>query len=137
MIAYRTTSFEDLAFLTADQALADLATLIATVIRDLEAINPRVVVWGVGYGGTIAVMARKKYPHLVDGVWASSGIFGARVVDTGTLIIFMRKVHKLIFQIVIRLLREPVNCNSLLWLSCVCRTPTQRFRRFAIFDRKC
>lgn len=72
-----------MAFLTVDQALADLATLIGTVTRDLDAINPRVVVFGIGYGGTMAVMARKKYPHLVHGVWASSGLFGARVVDTG------------------------------------------------------
>lgn len=67
--------------MTVDQALADIATLIATVTADLEASNPRVIVWGVGYGGTLAVMARKKYPHLVHAVWASSGLFGATVFD--------------------------------------------------------
>lgn len=31
--------------------------------------------WGSGYGGTLSAGARQKYPHLVDAVWSSSGIF--------------------------------------------------------------
>lgn len=97
-IAYRTASFEDLDYLTVDQGMADYATLIGTVIRDLEANNPRVIVWGIGIGGTIALMARKKYPHLVHGAWASSGLFGARVIDTSTFIVTSWcDVHKLIY----------------------------------------
>lgn len=77
--------------MTVDQALADLATLIHTVIIDLEAHNPKVVTWGIGYGGTLSVNARKKYPHLVDGAWASSGFFGPTVLDRGTIMI--RRIH--------------------------------------------
>lgn len=138
---YRTASFEDLAFLTADQALADIATLIGTVIADLEAVNPHVIVWGVGYGATLAVMARKKFPHLVHGVWASSGIFGARVVDTGKFKrVNVKAIISYLLQIIIiliRLLREPVRRNSILRLSWMCRTRSQRFWRFGIFDRQC
>lgn len=41
---------------------------------DLQSSSP-VILWGSGHGGFMAVIARQKYPHLVDGVWSSSGIF--------------------------------------------------------------
>lgn len=27
-----------------------------------------VILWGTGYGGALATFARKKFPHLIDGV---------------------------------------------------------------------
>lgn len=62
-------------FLTIEQTLSDIATFI-TVIRAAHAgNNNRIVLWGSGYGGTVAAFARKRYPHLVDAVWSTSGIF--------------------------------------------------------------
>lgn len=58
-----------------EQSLADIAYLIKQVKDHLDANDARVIVWGSGYGGTLAALAREKYPHLVDGAWSSSGIF--------------------------------------------------------------
>lgn len=56
--------------------LGDIATFIA-YLRQEFATETRndVILYGRGYGGTIAVWARKKLPHLVDGAWSSSGVF--------------------------------------------------------------
>lgn len=75
-----TASFDDLQFLTVDQALADLAILIDHVRENLRT-SGRVILWGTGYGGALAANARKKFPHLVDGVWASSAYFRAEDID--------------------------------------------------------
>ncbi|KAJ6623773.1 putative serine protease K12H4.7 [Pseudolycoriella hygida] len=84
--ATETSSFENLRFLTVDQALADIAALIATLREHLASDFPKVIVWGTGYGATLvhyfnATFARKKYPHLIDGAFASSGLFRAEVED--------------------------------------------------------
>jgi len=81
-IPTETASFEDLAFLSVDQAVADIATLVTTLHEHLGTHNNRVIVWGTGYGATLATFARKKYPHLVHAVFASSGTFRAEVFDT-------------------------------------------------------
>lgn len=64
-----------------DQAIADIAVLVNTLRDHLAADFPRVIVWGTGYGATLATFARKKYPHLIDGAFASSGLFRAEVSD--------------------------------------------------------
>jgi len=66
-------STENLRFLTVDQTLADLAHFINAIRNDLQ-LNATggVILTGSGYGGTLATWFRQKYPHLVDGVWASS-----------------------------------------------------------------
>lgn len=74
-------SFDDLQFMTVDQALGDLAILIDQVRNDLRA-NGQVILWGNGYGASLAVNARKKFPHLVNGVWASSAYFRAEAIDS-------------------------------------------------------
>lgn len=76
------SSFENLALLTVDQALGDLASLIIALKRDLNNSNGRVIVFGVGYGASLATFARKKFPHLVDAVFASSPLFRAEAIDT-------------------------------------------------------
>jgi len=76
-------SFENLAFLTVEQAVADIATLVTTLYDHLGKDEPAsVILWGTGYGGALATFARKKYPHLITGAFASSGTFRAEVFDT-------------------------------------------------------
>jgi thymus-specific serine protease len=72
------TSVENLRFLTIQQTLADLAQFINFIRGNYYgAQSSRVILWGRGYGGSLAVWARQKYPHLVDGVWASSAPINA------------------------------------------------------------
>lgn len=67
------TATANLRFFSTDQALADLAHLITFVKRsDPSLADSKVILYGVDYGASLAVWARQKYPHLVDGVWASS-----------------------------------------------------------------
>ncbi|XP_038119117.1 putative serine protease K12H4.7 [Culex quinquefasciatus] len=72
-------STENLRYLTVEQAMVDLAEWIFhlrnNVVRDT---NAKVILLGTGYAGAIATWARQRYPHLVDGVWASSGKIEAR-----------------------------------------------------------
>lgn len=75
-------SFENMALLTVDQALADLAVMISALRRDLNNSEGPVIVWGTGYGGTLATFARKRFPHLVHAVFASSALFRAEAIDT-------------------------------------------------------
>jgi thymus-specific serine protease len=64
---------ENLRFLTIHQSVADIASFINFIRQNYYgARNSRVILWGRGYGGNLAVWARQKYPHLVDAVWASS-----------------------------------------------------------------
>jgi len=82
-IPTETASFDDLVFLTVDQAVADIATLVTTLYDHLgKEERTNVILWGTGYGAALATFARKKYPHLIDAVFASSGTFRAEVFDT-------------------------------------------------------
>jgi len=67
--------------LSVDQAVADIAFLVQTLREHLGADFPRVILWGTGYGATLATFARKRYPHLITGAFASSGRFRAEVSD--------------------------------------------------------
>jgi len=70
-----TASLADLEQLTVDQALADIAVLIDTARDHLFNDVGKVFVWGTGIGGSLAVLARQKYPSLIDGAWSSNGLF--------------------------------------------------------------
>ncbi|XP_055599785.1 putative serine protease K12H4.7 [Uranotaenia lowii] len=71
---------ENMSFLTVEQAMVDLAEWIwhlkTNVVRDG---NAKVILLGTGYAGAMAAWARQRYPHLVDGVWSSSGQMEARL----------------------------------------------------------
>lgn len=41
--------------------------------RHLGTTNPKVGLWGVSHGGSLAIWAKRKYPHLIDAAWSSSG----------------------------------------------------------------
>lgn len=56
--------------------LGDIATFITYLHQQFPTDDRNdVILYGKGYGGTIAVWARKKLPHLIDGAWSSSGVF--------------------------------------------------------------
>lgn len=81
---FRNVSFENLQFLTLEQAVTDLVQLIHQAKTELN-VTPlsKVFLWGSGFGGTLAILARQKFPHLINGVWSSSGIFEPTVFTTG------------------------------------------------------
>lgn len=72
---YSDTSFDNLEFLTIEQSIADIATFIANIRTAHDGAYSRIILWGSGYGATIAAWARKRYPHYIDAVWSSSGSF--------------------------------------------------------------
>jgi thymus-specific serine protease len=72
------TSTGNLAFLTIHQVVADIGEFISFIRQHYDgAENSKVILWGRGYGGSLAVWTRHKFKHLVDGVWASSSPLNA------------------------------------------------------------
>nr|XP_018905597.1 PREDICTED: putative serine protease F56F10.1 [Bemisia tabaci] len=58
----KTTSLK---YLSSEQALADYAHFIETMNTEHGFKNPKWIVFGVSYGGSLAAWLRYKYPHLV------------------------------------------------------------------------
>ncbi|KAH7554125.1 hypothetical protein JRO89_XS12G0116700 [Xanthoceras sorbifolium] len=61
-----------LGYLSSTQALADYATLIIDLKKNISATDSPVVVFGGSYGGMLAAWFRLKYPHVAIGALASS-----------------------------------------------------------------
>ncbi|KAJ0973381.1 hypothetical protein J5N97_021340 [Dioscorea zingiberensis] len=61
-----------LGYLSSTQALADYATLLIDLKKNLSAEQSPVLVFGGSYGGMLAAWFRLKYPHLALGALASS-----------------------------------------------------------------
>nr|GME13686.1 lysosomal Pro-X carboxypeptidase-like [Ipomoea batatas] len=61
-----------LGYLSSTQALADYATLIIDLKKNLTATDSPVVVFGGSYPGMLAAWFRLKYPHVTIGALASS-----------------------------------------------------------------
>ncbi|KAH9489193.1 hypothetical protein Btru_044461 [Bulinus truncatus] len=64
-------SVSNLAFLSSEQALADLAEFIADLKNKIDP-TAKVITFGGSYPGSLSAWFRLKYPHLVDGAVASS-----------------------------------------------------------------
>ncbi|XP_068659654.1 uncharacterized protein [Aristolochia californica] len=69
-VAYSNSS--TLGYLSSTQALADYATVIIDLKKNLTAKQSPVVVFGGSYGGMLAAWFRLKYPHVAIGALSSS-----------------------------------------------------------------
>lgn len=62
--------------------LADVPHFLTQVKEDYEAPNAPIIIWGTRMGATTAALAKKKFPHLINGAWSSSGLFRAYLPET-------------------------------------------------------
>lgn len=92
---YRDASFDNMQFLTLEQILHDVAAFIESIRTQHNSITSRVILWGSGYGATLATWARKKYPHLIDGAWSSSGVFEIDLASLSNNISILLKTSKI------------------------------------------
>lgn len=69
---YRDASVQNLAYLSSEQALADLATFTEAMKEQLNLNTNKWIAIGGSYPGSLAAWYRLKYPHLVDGAVAVS-----------------------------------------------------------------
>lgn len=67
---YRNTSIANLQYLNSRYAVDDVAALLTHIIDEHQ--PGAVILHGFDHGGAIAVWVAHRYPHLVDGLWASS-----------------------------------------------------------------
>lgn len=73
-----------LKFLNIDQALADVAYFVEEMKKTIpDASNSRVIMAGGSYSATMVAWFRQKYPHLIDGGWASSAPLLAKLDFVG------------------------------------------------------
>ncbi|XP_053690407.1 putative serine protease K12H4.7 [Sabethes cyaneus] len=71
---------ENLAFLTSEQALADLAYFIEAMNGKFQLTPQNLwIAFGGSYPGSLAAWLREKYPHLVHGAVSSSGPLLAKI----------------------------------------------------------
>lgn len=62
----------NMAWLTSEQAMADYATLLWDLKKEIGDQDVPVIGFGGSYGGMLGTWFRQKYPHLIDGVIAGS-----------------------------------------------------------------
>lgn len=77
-----TTEQRELKHFTLDHILADIPYLVSKVKEDLNSASSRVITFGTRIGGAVAVLARKRFPHIIDGAWSTSGLFQSVTADT-------------------------------------------------------
>lgn len=75
---------DKLKYLNIDQALADLAHFVVEMRKTIPgAEKSGVIMIGGSYSATMVSWFRQKYPHLINGAWASSAPVFAKVEFTG------------------------------------------------------
>ncbi|CAH1647192.1 unnamed protein product [Spodoptera littoralis] len=76
---FPTSTTENLRFLNANQALADLAYFITEMKRQPRFVRSKVILYGGAYAGKLAMWFKQRYPHLAVGSVASSAAILAKV----------------------------------------------------------
>ncbi|KAF5285470.1 hypothetical protein FQA39_LY16644 [Lamprigera yunnana] len=70
---FKNLTAKNLVYLTVEQALEDVAYFLHGMKEESQDLrNAKVGVFGCSYSGSLATWFRYKFPHLVDGAWASS-----------------------------------------------------------------
>ncbi|KAK6024191.1 hypothetical protein OSTOST_10003 [Ostertagia ostertagi] len=72
-------SVQNLRFLNSRQALEDIATFIEKMNEKHKLKDPKWIVFGGSYAGSLALWARQKYPKLIAGAVGSSALLQPRV----------------------------------------------------------
>uniref|UniRef100_A0A914PG36 Serine carboxypeptidase S28 family protein n=1 Tax=Panagrolaimus davidi TaxID=227884 RepID=A0A914PG36_9BILA len=69
---FKEQNVENLRYLSSEQYLADVANFIRTQNRNLNLSNPKWVVFGGSYSGSLALWFRQLYPDIAIGAVGSS-----------------------------------------------------------------
>lgn len=77
------TTVDSLRYLTVSQALEDIASFIMFIKKLYKLEKNKVFVFGASYGGTLAALFRRKYPHMVSGGVALSAPMFREYLDKG------------------------------------------------------
>lgn len=113
MNLFSNVSFENLELLSVEQILADLAVFIRAARQAIPTAEfSRVILWGSGCGASFAVLARARYPHLVYGVWSSSGIIESSTYSWGkTFFKRQRSIYSTKGRAFVRLIVHNINAS--------------------------
>ncbi|XP_014367576.2 putative serine protease K12H4.7 [Papilio machaon] len=84
-LPYTEFTTENLRFLNVDQALADIAYFILELKKQERFANSKIILYGGSYAANMALWFKQRYPHLVEGVVASSGPIKGKVDFAGYL----------------------------------------------------
>lgn len=68
---------------------------MSEVKERLNATSSRVIAYGNRVGGAIAVLARKRFPHIIDATWSSSGQFRSAMTDTDSYETTVKQIYLL------------------------------------------
>ncbi|VDO20250.1 unnamed protein product [Haemonchus placei] len=72
-------SVKNLQYLNSRQAIEDIATFIQTMNNKFKLNNPKWIVFGGSYAGSLALWARQKYPEMITGAVGSSPLMEPRL----------------------------------------------------------
>ncbi|XP_068631483.1 putative serine protease K12H4.7 [Battus philenor] len=84
-LPYTDFTTENLRFLNVDQSLADLAYFILELKKQPRFADSKIILYGGSYAANMALWFKQRYPHLVEGVVASSGPIKGKVDFAGYL----------------------------------------------------
>lgn len=70
---FRNATVESLRFLSAEQKVYDIGELVDAIRDELNAANANVILWGTGYGASLATWARREFPDKIQGMQILKG----------------------------------------------------------------